>query len=180
MSEVTKYSAVELLSNGRKVEIRALKPSDRTGLMSAIERTSAESLYRRFFAAKRYFSETEQTFFLNIDFCTHVALVAVVEENGLSVIVGGGRYIVAKPGSAEVAFAIIDEYQGQGIGGALLRHLVALAREAGLKELIAEVLPKNRQMLKVFEKSNLKTDNKRDGGVIHVTLRLSQKATEQP
>ena len=61
----------------------------------------------------------------------------------------------------------------------MLRHLIALAREAGLQELIAEVLPENRPMLKVFEKV-VKTDTKRDGGIIHVTLRLSQGATEQP
>ena len=91
-----------------------------------------------------------------IDFRTHVALVAVVQEDGQPVIVGGGRYIVAKPGSAEVAFAIIDEYQGQGIGGALLRHLVALAREAGLKELIAEVLPKTGRCSKYSRKVTLK------------------------
>lgn len=180
MLEAANYSAIELLRDGRKVEIRAVKLDDRAGLLAAIERTSTKSLYRRFFAVKRYFSKTEETFFLNIDFYTHVALVAIVKENGLPVIVGGGRYVVAQPGSAEVAFAIVDEYQGQGIGGSLLRHLIALAREAGLQELIAEVLPENRPMLKVFEKSGLKTDTKRDGGIIHVTLRLSQGATEQP
>jgi GNAT superfamily N-acetyltransferase len=173
MSEAAKYSAFELLRDDRKIEIRALRPGDRNGLMAAIERTSTESLYRRFFVAKRYFSETEETFFLNIDFRTHVALVAIVEESGQPAIVGGGRYVVAQPGSAEVAFAIIDEYQRRGIGGALLRHLIALAREAGLKTLLAEVLPENGPMLKLFEKSGLETDTKREGGVVHVTLRLT-------
>ena len=173
MSEAANYSAIEWLRDGRKVEIRALKPDDRAGLLAAIERTSAESLYRRFFAVKRYFSETEETFFLDIDFRTHVALVAIVKENGQPVIVGGGRYVLAQPGSAEVAFAIVDAYQGQGIGAALLRHLIVLARAAGLKTLIAEVLPENGPMLRVFEKSGLKIDTKRDGGVVHVTLRLN-------
>jgi GNAT superfamily N-acetyltransferase len=34
-------------------------------------------------------------------------------------IVGGGRYVLVEPGKAKVAFAVIDEYQGQGIGAAL-------------------------------------------------------------
>jgi ribosomal protein S18 acetylase RimI-like enzyme len=173
MPEAANYSAVEFLRNGREVEIRALKPDDHACLLAAIERTSTESLYRRFFSVKRYFSETEQTFFLSIDFRTHVALVALVEENGQPAIVGGGRYVVARPGSAAVAFAIIDDYQRLGIGAALLRHLIVLAREAGLKELIAEVLPENRPMLKVFEKSGLAIDSKREGGVVHVALRLN-------
>ena len=79
------------------------------------------------------------------DFLTHVALVVVAEQDGKPVIVGGGRYIVIKPGQAEVAFAVVDQFQGQGIGTALLRHLSSLAREAGLQEFVAEVLPETRQ-----------------------------------
>ncbi len=48
-------------------------------------------------------------------------------------IIGGGRYIVEQPGKAEIAFAVVDEYQGQGIGAALMRHLSGIAREAGLE-----------------------------------------------
>src|ERR1700742_3884888 len=51
------------------------------------------------------------------------------------------------PGRAEAAFALIDEYQGQGIGSALMQHLAAIAREAGIKQLIAEVLPQGRPVL---------------------------------
>ena len=68
-------------------------------------------------------------------------------------VVGGGRFVVVRPGTAELAFAVIDVYQGQGIGAALMRHLTLLARAGGIKELIAEVLPENIPMLKVFHKS---------------------------
>ena len=51
-----------------------------------------------------------------------------------------------------MAFAVVDQNQGQGIGAGLMRHLAAVARSAGLHELIAEVLPDNTPMLKVFEK----------------------------
>jgi ribosomal protein S18 acetylase RimI-like enzyme len=77
-----------------------------------------------------------------------------------------------QPGKAEVAFAVVDQYQGQGLGAALMHHLAAIAREAGLKELIAEVLPDNVPMLKVFEKSGLPLGIKREPQVVHVTLRL--------
>jgi ribosomal protein S18 acetylase RimI-like enzyme len=71
-----------------------------------------------------------------------------------------------------VAFAVVDQYQGQGIGAALMRHLAAIARSAGLHELIAEVLPDNTPMLKVFEKGGFGLGMKREPGVVHVTLRL--------
>jgi GNAT superfamily N-acetyltransferase len=172
MLEPAKYSAIELLRDGRKVEIRALRTEDKADMLGAIDRTSAQSLYRRFFGAKRGFSEKEVAFFLNIDFTNHVALVAVVEEGDRAVIVAGGRYVAERPGVAEVAFAVIDDYQGQGIGAALLRHLATIARGAGFKEFTAEVLPDNIPMLKVFEKSGLKFSTKREAGAVHVSLQL--------
>ena len=173
MSGASEYSAVEPLRDGRRVEIRALKPDDREGLVAAVGRASDQSLYRRFFGAKRDFSEREIAFFLNVDFVNHVALVAVLEEDGRPVIIAGGRYVVVQPGKAEVAFAVVDRYQGRGIGAALLRHLAAIARAAGLTELIAEVLPENTAMLKVLETSGFGISTTREPRVVHVALGLA-------
>jgi RimJ/RimL family protein N-acetyltransferase len=172
MCEASKYSAFELLRNGRQINIRALRPEDRADVVAAVDRISARSLYRRFFGLRRHFSEKELNFFLNVDFANHVALVAVVRDGGRAAIVGGGRYVVVRPGTAEVAFTVVDKYQGQRIGTALMRHLVALARDAGLKELIAEVLPDNIPMLRVFEKSGLRFNTNREDGVVHIALEL--------
>ena len=173
MSEPSSYSVTEILRNGQRIEIRALKPQDRDDLIAAVGRTSSESLYRRFFAVRRQFSETEESFYLNIDFVSHVALVALAEENGRQSIVGGGRYVVGEPGQAEVAFTVVDKYQGRGLGAALLRHLSIIARQAGLRELVAYVMPNNRAMLKVFEKSGLKYTAKREAGSVYVKLALN-------
>jgi ribosomal protein S18 acetylase RimI-like enzyme len=72
-----------------------------------------------------------------------------------------------------VAFGVIDGYQGQKLGLALMRELAAIARQACINELIAEVLASNRAMLKVFEKSGLQVSTKREGSVIHVTLKFA-------
>lgn len=172
MTAAADYSAVETLRNGQRVEIRALRPQDRDEFVAAAGRLSGKSLYRRFFAPKPHFSEKERAFFLEVDFVGHVALIAVLEEGGTPVIAGGGRYVVTKPGQAEVAFAVVDQYQGQGIGMTLVRHLAVIARNAGIRELIAEVLPHNAAMLKAFEKSGLRVGTKRESGTVHVTLKL--------
>ena len=86
---------------------------------------------------------------------------------------GGARYIVVQPGQAEVAFVVVDEYQGQGIGTMLMRHLAAIARGAGIRELIAEVLPDNAAMLKVLGTSGFRTSIRREPQVVHVALQLS-------
>jgi RimJ/RimL family protein N-acetyltransferase len=173
LPEPPKYSAVETLRNGERIEIRALRPQDRDDLVAAVNRTSSESLYRRFFAVRRHFTETEESFYLNVDFVSHVALVALAEENGQQSIVAGGRYVVSEPGQAEVAFTVVDKYQGRGLGAALLRHLAVIARQAGLRELVAHVLPDNRAMLKVFEKSGLKYTPKREADSVYVKLGLN-------
>jgi GNAT superfamily N-acetyltransferase len=173
MSEAARYSVMEMLRSGRQLEIRALRPQDRDEVLAAIERASPQSLFRRFFTAKRHFNEQEVAFFLHVDFINHVALVAITKENGRPSIVGGGRYITISPEKAEVAFAVVDEHQGQGIGAALLRHLAAIARAAGLRELIAEVLPENVPMLKMFQSSGLPLATKREPEVVHVMLDLS-------
>jgi len=166
------YAAVERLRDGRELENRALKPTDREGMRAALLRTSEESRYRRFFAAKRSFTEKEIEFYLNVDHVSRVALVAVLADGGHPQIVGGGRYIVSEPGRAEVAFAVDDPHQGLGIASHLMRHLVGIAREAGIKELVAEVLPENAPMLKVFERCGLAATTHREGGVVHLTMKL--------
>jgi GNAT superfamily N-acetyltransferase len=173
MPEASRYSAIEALRDGRRVEIRALRPDDRADLLAALGRIGAQSLRRRFFGLKRFFSEPEIAYFVNVDFVEHVALVAVVEEAGRPAIVGGGRYIVVQPGKAEVAFAVVDQYQGQGVGAALMRHIAKIASEAGLRELTAEVLTDNIPMLKVFEKTGFPLHTERSAGVVHIALRLS-------
>lgn len=142
-------------------------------MLAALEETSAQSLQRRFFVTKRHFSERERAFFMEPDFRNHVALVACTEEASRSMIIGGGRYVIFEPGRAEAAFVVIDAWQGRGVGGLLTCHLIAIAREAGLTELTAEVLPENAAMLRVFDKFGFKPATTREPGVIHMALKLS-------
>jgi len=165
------YYAQEHLRNGRPVKIRALRPDDETGMLAAIGRTGAESLKRRFFAPKRELSDAETAFFMSIDFVNHVALVAEIDEDGRTTIIGGGRYVVVASGQAEIAFTVVDAYQRQGIGTILVRHIVGLARAAGLKRLSADVLPDNVAMLRGLGKFGFQARGL-DPQVVHLMLPL--------
>jgi RimJ/RimL family protein N-acetyltransferase len=96
---------------------------------------------------------------MEIDFVQHVALVACVDDAGRSSIVGGGRYVVAKPGSAEMAFMVIDAWQGRGIGT--------------MTELVAEVLRENIAMRRVFERLGFVAGARSDPDTIHLVLDLT-------
>jgi RimJ/RimL family protein N-acetyltransferase len=172
MTNAASYAVRENLRDGSIIEIRALKPEDEAGMLAAVERTSAQSLQRRFFVMKRSFSEKERTYFMQVDFSNHVALVATAREDGQPVIIGGGRYIVFEPGRAEMAFIVVDAWQGRGIGSILMRHLINIARDSALKELTAEILPENTAMLKVFAKFGFRPAPRRDPQTVHLALKL--------
>lgn len=171
--DIANYLAEETLPNANRIVIRALRPEDRDEFVAAASRASDQSMYRRLFAARRHFTDTEISYFVNVDFKRHVALVATGEQNGKPVIMAGARYFAETAQQAEVAFMVIDDYQGQGIGGLLLRHLIGIARASGLQELVAQVLPANGAMLKVFQRCGLPISSKRDSGVVNVTLQLN-------
>src|SRR5256714_12073228 len=149
MTEADKYSAIETLRDGGRIQIRALTPEDGADLSEAVARTSDESLRRRFFFMKRHFTDKETAFFLNVDFVNHVALIAVVEEGSELVIAGGGRYSVGRPGEAGGAFVGVGQYQGRGAGGALMCPITTIPRAAGLEKPIAEGFGQNGPLVRL-------------------------------
>jgi RimJ/RimL family protein N-acetyltransferase len=173
MSEVPNYAAREILNDDGWIDIRAIRREDEADMLAAIEKTSAQSLQRRFFATKRHFSENERAFFMEVDFRSHVAIVVLADDENEKVIIGGGRYIVFEPGRAEMAFVVVDAWQGRGVGSILMRHLIKLASDAGLQELTAEVLPENAAMIRVFGKFGFTLARHSDPRTLHLTRRLA-------
>jgi RimJ/RimL family protein N-acetyltransferase len=171
------YTYTENLRDGRSVTIRAIRPDDKGNLIDALNKVSPQSLYFRLFSGKRKFSDEEVNQITKVDFVNVVALVAVLEKDGVERIVGGGRYIrigTSETGqSAEVAFLIDDAHQGLGIGSRIFKHLVAIARESGITHFEAEVLPSNAPMLRLFERSGLRVEKTLTGGSVHVTIQLA-------
>jgi RNase P/RNase MRP subunit POP5 len=112
MHATADYSAAERMRDGRDIEIRALTPGDKDDLLTAVGRTGTESLRRRFFTLKRNFSEKEIAFFVNVDFTNHVALIALADEDGHKVIIGGRR--LSGTGRRHAADASSRRHRPQG------------------------------------------------------------------
>lgn len=91
--------------------------------------------------------------FTQIDYDREMAFVALHESNGVETEVGVARYSVEPDGeSAEFAVVVSDAWHGQGIGSLLIEALIESARQRGVRELIGEVLPRNRAMLALAER----------------------------
>jgi RimJ/RimL family protein N-acetyltransferase len=157
--DVARYSVVERLRDQRSVTIRAVRPSDKGLISEALSGLSADSIYFRLFASKKEFSDADLKEITEVDFLNVVALVAVLEQNGGDRIVGEARYIRSGEAGtiqkAEVALLVVDAFHGLGIATLLLKHLIAIGREAGITHFEAEVLRLNQAMLAILARSGL-------------------------
>ena len=169
------WEADVVLRDGSVCHVRPIKPSDGPGLHRFHAGQSAESIYLRFFAPLRELSERDVHHFTHVDYVDRVALVATIRDD----IIGVGRFDKVDERSAEVAFNIGDSYQGKGIGSVLLEHLAAIARDLGIAEFTAEVLPQNRKMLQVFADAGYAVSRHFDDGVIslHFEIEPTDKST---
>ena len=168
------YTASETLKDGTPVTIRAIRHDDGNTILDAFKNLDRDSVYRRFFSPKKDLTVAELEQLTDVDFSQVVALVVTTQAEEGEFLIGGGRY--ARDGvvsvGAEIAFTTDSNYRGFGIAGLILRHLVRIAREAGLSRFEADVLAENQPMLAVFRHSGLPMQLRRDGGVLHVTLTL--------
>jgi len=101
--------------------------------MAVFERLGEGSRRARFDGPKPCLSAAELRQLASVD-KTHHALVAYVEGDPLPVAIAR---LVRDGRTAEIAFAVADEYQHRGIGSALAAELIADARAAGITEITA-------------------------------------------
>jgi RimJ/RimL family protein N-acetyltransferase len=179
MVDASRFQETETLKSGIPVTIRAIRPDDKAGVVDAFGKLEPESVYTRFFQAKESLSDRDLKAATEVDFRNVVALVVTTVSGGKEILIGGGRYVLYAPSgprSAEVAFLVEEDYHGQGIAGRLLRHLVRIAREQGVEQLEADVLPQNKAMLAVFARSGLPLKQSPAEGAVHLTLSLTPPA----
>lgn len=166
------YSARETLPDGRCLYIRAIRPSDRQRLHDEFHKLSAASVRDRFFNVKLDLAPQELTFFTEVDFSMHVALVAELEIGSGRRPVDVGRFVRKQdaPDHSEFAITVSDEMAGQGIGKLLLKQLIHCARRLGVHHLDASVLPQNSRMTKLLHHTGLPVKSKIEDGILTYTL----------
>jgi GNAT superfamily N-acetyltransferase len=171
------YHATATLLDGSPIFIRAIGADDRERLLAHFDALSPQSVMFRFHGAKRSLHEDELARLTNLDFVTHVGLVATLSEERQAPLIGVARYIRSgeeHPARAEVGFAVLDQYQGKGIGSALLHHLALIGAAAGIKEFQADVMMNNYQMIEVLEHSGFKLKLTSEVGVNHMLLTIDR------
>lgn len=141
----------------------------------ALCRMSTRSRWQRFASPVTRLSEEQLDYLADLDGKEKVAWCASIStdegEQGIALV----RYIKLpdEPGVAEFAITVVDDYQGQGIGLALMRKLIETARQNGLETLKGYVMASNRPMLSLCKRLEASFSSESQG-CVEVTISLSR------
>ena len=180
------------LRDGTKLHLRPIVPEDEPLLHEAVASMSERTVYFRFFSPIKRMSDALAHRLAVVDYHDRFAIVATTHRpNGNAIsgrgqrvvdglapqrIVGVARYDRARDTEvAEVALAVIDEFQRRGLGGVLLGELARVARVEGIKTFQLIVLPENREMLGLLRKMGWIHQAKLSGGMYEISFDIPEQ-----
>jgi RimJ/RimL family protein N-acetyltransferase len=124
-----------------RLPIRPLAGGERRPVLQVFEGLSERSRRRRFLGPKPRLRDQELDQLVDVGCCGREAVVAVDPATGDAV--GIARYVRTAAATAEVAFEVVDAWQGRGVGRRLAEAIAAVAAEHGITRLEATVAVDN-------------------------------------
>ncbi|HKY19907.1 MAG TPA: GNAT family N-acetyltransferase [Vicinamibacterales bacterium] len=165
-----------VLRDGSTAGVRPSVLADRDAIRRFFHELSPASRRLRFLASVQAPDDLINRLSDNSD--PRKALTLVVTRLGTAgpEIVGVGSYFATSTTSAEVAFAVDDDFHGKGIATALLERLASFAASEGFEHFSASVLAENIEMLDVFRDSGFAVRSFSENGCVEERLSLQPSA----
>ena len=165
------------LKDGTEVILRPIKPEDEPQWLVLLGSCSKDSIYHRFRYDFYFDSHEVASQFCFIDYDREIAIVAEVKEQGHKKLIGVGR-LIADPDVEVMEYAILitDEWQQKELGFILTNYCLGIAKNRGIKKLVAETTKDNKPMIAVFRKLNFKIRFNEDT-TVSVIKDLSEEET---
>ncbi|MEU7811736.1 GNAT family N-acetyltransferase [Pseudonocardia sp. NPDC049154] len=162
-----------LLRDGRSIMIRPSRPVDLDALSTFFGRLSRRTVSFRMLGPVVTMDRARTAHFLDADHDQRLNLLATLDDE----VIGIAEYARQpdNPDRADIAFTVEDGYQGIGLGGLLMEHLAAAARERGIAVFEADVLAENMPMLRAFESSGYRLQFGPPGSVQHVDIAVDPR-----
>lgn len=135
------------LREGVLVRMRPIRPDDAPRLVALYDHLSRDSRYQRFFSVMQRLPTDWARFLATVDYERRFALVAEAPGDPDTLIAVARYEPGSEPDTAEVAFAVQDDWQGRGLGTQMFAALLAAAEGNGIRRFQAWVLGDNRRML---------------------------------
>jgi acetyltransferase len=162
-----------VIKSGESLFIRPIRPEDAPLLVTLFEGLSPRTVYFRFFSPLKQLPPSMLARFTQIDYDRSMALSAFLQTDEGEKMVGVARFIGdTNPKSVEFAVMIEDHWQGKGIGAELMKRLIAIARERGVKNIRGTVLAENTQMLALGKKMGFDIKAARDAGCYELNVEM--------
>ena len=166
------HEHVVSLRDGTRCLVRPIRADDKDKLIEGLDRLSPESRYRRFLRPVNSLNEREVRYLTEIDYVNHFAWAAMALDLSGQPGLGVARYVrdPIDPDVAEMAVAVLDEFQGNGLGTILLSLLSETAHINGITVFRAWVLGENHQALALLDGPG--TRKTADQGLLKVEIDL--------
>jgi ribosomal protein S18 acetylase RimI-like enzyme len=163
------HTRVLARSRGPALIVRPLRHGDVRTVMAVFARLGEESRRARFNGPKPCLTRIDLRQLARVD-ATHHVLVGYVgadpEPAAIARLVRDGR-------SAEIAFAVADDYQRRGIGSALAAELIVDARAAGITEITALMASDNPAALAVLRRIACVVDIRPEGPELSIRAAIA-------
>jgi acetyltransferase len=174
----TRYVGQFTLKDGNVVTIRPIRPEDEPAMVRFHQTLSERSVYLRFFHMMNLEQRTKHDRLMRtcfIDYDREMALVAERRnpETGDQEILGVSRLTkIHGAEGAEVAVVVSDQWHGRGLGKELMARLLIVAADDKVPSLTANILPDNRDMLRVFEKLGFSLKHSMEDELVRAEFKL--------
>jgi len=142
-----------VLKNKTKIVIRPSKATDVRGLQDLFYKLPPQDVYTRFFRNLKCLSVSEAEYFCNVDYDKEMAFVATIGEREQEKIIGSSFYVKnPTTNMAEVAYMILHEWHGMGLGSVLQKQMTEYAISKGLMGFTADIMAENKAMMRLAHK----------------------------
>jgi len=166
------------LRDGEKVVLRPLTVEDASLYPDFLAEVTPDDLRLRFFAPMRQVDPALIDKLIHYDPKTAMAFIAIDEASGK--MLGVVRLHDDADGrTAEFATLLRTRLKGHGLGWLMMKHMIANAKEKGLRTVRGQVLSENVTMLQMCQQLGFYiTDDPNEHGVKQVVLPLDEVAVE--
>jgi GNAT superfamily N-acetyltransferase len=158
------------------IRIRPLLHGECEPLRVVFAGMSRTSRYQRFHTPLPRLTAPMLKLLTDTDGQRHTAFVAELPDTDGWTPLGIGRVIATGEGRAEVAFEVVDAWQGRGIGRQLLTALRHRAATLGYREIVALVLPENRRAAALVRSVFPDAATRRSGAILELTAQIPDPA----
>jgi acetyl coenzyme A synthetase (ADP forming)-like protein len=170
-------SDLVLLRDGTAATVRRARQEDREALRAFFQQLSPVSRWHRFFSMGLPSAKLVASLCDSTNPQSALTLVVTHTYPAGPRIVAAGSYLARDAKTAEVAVAVADAFQGNGLGTLLLERLAMAAVRQGFTRFWAVTHADNRAMREVFQESGFALREKGEGREVEVDLSIIPSET---